>query len=102
MYRLYWEKKMKCEVCLCDPCDCEDMGLEYELWGMGPERNEWNGEIHPLADERNRSFHQYGQQMEERNQAQDRIFSEGVPGDFQREETSTSPSDQDRGFQAGD
>ena len=85
---------MICEICQCDPCDCEDMmGYNDELWGLGTEGNEWDGEINPLADERDWSFHFNGQQVEERNQAQNRIFLEGVSGDFQRKGDSSSDCD---------
>ena len=88
---------MICEICQCDPCDCQDMmGYNNELWGMGTPRNEWDGQINPLAHEGNRSFHKYGEQVEERNQTKDRIFSEGLSGDIQRKEDSSSDCDSPR------
>ena len=88
---------MICEICQCDPCDCEDMmGYNDELWRLGTEGNEWNGQIHPLADEGNRSFDFNGKQVEEGNQTKDRILLEGVSGDFQRKEDSSSDCDSPR------
>ncbi len=85
---------MICEICQCDPCDCEDvMGYNNEFWGLGTEGNEWNGEIHPLAYEGDWSFHEYGQQVAQGNQAQNGILLESVSGDFQGEGDSTSDSD---------
>ena len=72
------------------------MGYNDELWGMGTEGNEWNGQIDPLAYEGNRSFHKYGEQVEERNQTKDRIFSEGMPSNIQRKEDSSSDCDSPR------
>lgn len=88
---------MICEICQCDPCDCEDMmGYNNEFRGMGKKGNEWDGEIYPLADERDWGFHFNGKQMEERNQAQDRILPESLPSDFQGEEDSSSDCDSPR------
>ena len=88
---------MICEICQCDPCDCEDMmGYNDEFRGLGTEGNEWNGQINPLADEGNRSFDFNGQQVEKRNQTKDRILLEGVSGDFQRKENSSSDCDSPR------
>ena len=64
---------------------------------MGKKGNEWDGEIYPLADERDWGFYFNGKQMEERNQAQNGIFLEGVSGDFQRKEDSSSDCDSPRG-----
>ena len=88
---------MICDICQCDPCDCEDMmGYNNEFWGLGTEGNEWDGEIHPLAYERDWGFHFNGKQMEEGNQTKDRIFSEGMPSDFQGEGDSSSDCDSPR------
>lgn len=72
------------------------MGYNDELWGMGTEGNEWHGQIDPLADEGNRSFDFNGEQVEEGNQTKDRILLEGVSGDFQRKEDSSSDCDSPR------
>jgi hypothetical protein len=86
-----------CEICKCDPCDCEDMmGYNDEFRGLGTEGNEWDGQINSLADEGNRSFHKYGKQVEEGNQTKDRILPEGMSGDFQRKEDSSSDCDSPR------
>lgn len=85
---------MICEICECDPCDCEDlMGFNNELWGVGKERNERDGEISPLVDERDWSQRINGKQMEEGNQTQDRILSQGVCDHFEGEEDSTDDYD---------
>ena len=85
---------MICEICECDPCDCEDlMGFNNELWGVGKKRNERDGEISPLVDERDWSQRINGKQMEEGNQTQDRILSESLCDHFQGEEDPTDDYD---------
>lgn len=71
-----------CEICNCDPCDCEDMGLKNEFWRILPEGNEWNGEINPLAYYPGWSQRKCDIKMEKGDQSKDRIFLEGLSRDI--------------------
>lgn len=85
---------MICEICECDPCDCEDlMGYNNELWGVGTKGNERDGEISPLVNERDWSQRINGKQMEEGNQAQNGILSESLCDHFAGEEDPTDDYD---------
>ncbi len=87
---------MKCEICECDPCDCDDlMGYNDELWGVGTKGNERDGEISPLVNERDWSQRINGEQMAQGNQTQDRILSESLCDHFAGEEDSTDDYDFD-------
>ena len=63
-----------CEVCQCDPCDCNDWGV-YEFWGVVPRRGEQKRSDHNMAGSSNRSSPKPHSQMEdEKQQPQNRIL----------------------------
>ena len=63
---------------------------------MGPEGDERDGEVYPLAYERNRGLDFYGEQVAEGNQTQNRILLESVLCDFKGEEDPLSDRDSSR------
>lgn len=82
-----------CEICECDPCDCEDMGLKNEFWGILQKRSQCNGKISVLAYSSNRFFSQCDSKMEKRNKAKDRIFPSGLQNTIKGTRYSTYRND---------
>ena len=67
-----------CEICGCDPCDCEDMGLRNEFWRILQARSKFDGKVGLLAYSPNKLLPERDCKMEKRDQTKDRIFPLGL------------------------